>query len=550
MLTNLSIKNYALIRELEIAPSPALNIITGETGAGKSIVLGAVGLLLGNRADTKALLSKDQKCVIEGEFEIEGYQLQHIFEEADLDYEEPSIIRREINPNGKSRAFINDVPTTLDVLKKIGLRLLDIHSQNESIEIAKKEARLNILDDYAQVSGLRETYHRAYLDFKKSEKALDNLKNKQEKLNREEDYNSFLLDELAKAALKAGEQETLESELKILDNSEDIKLKLAQIVGEFQDNDFAVSDRLMEMNNLLRSTARFSSELEGLNERFTSSVTELKDIVNALGDVLESVEHDPQRIDEVNQRLGLIYQLQQKHQVLDVEGLLEIQGTLEEKALASQNLDEEIEKQQRLFEESQKQLLSLADKLSAKRIALLGKFSDDVNQLLGYVGMPDGRLQLSHKPIEPSASGKDEIEMLFSANKGISPQPVAKVASGGEFSRLMLCIKYLLATKTAMPTIIFDEIDTGVSGEIAKKMALMMKKMSQRHQVIAISHLPQIAAKGDTHYFVYKNNNSETTESFIKKLDNNGHVLEIAKMLGGENPTEAALKNARELIEK
>ncbi|MEQ9288945.1 MAG: DNA repair protein RecN [Cyclobacteriaceae bacterium] len=550
MLTNLSIKNYALIRELEIAPSPALNIITGETGAGKSIVLGAVGLLLGNRADTKALLSEDQKCVIEGEFEIEGYQLQHVFEEADLDYEEPSIIRREINPNGKSRAFINDVPTTLDVLKKIGLRLLDIHSQNESIEIAKKEARLNILDDYAQVSGLRETYHRAYLDFKKSEKALDNLKNKQEKLNREEDYNSFLLDELAKAALKAGEQEELESELKILDNSEDIKLKLAQIVGEFQDNDFAVSDRLMEMNNLLRSTASFSSELEGLNERFTSSVTELKDIVNALGDVLESVEHDPQRIDEVNQRLGLIYQLQQKHQVLDVEGLLEIQGTLEEKALASQNLDEEIKKQQRLFEESQKQLLSLADKLSAKRIAMLGKFSDDVNQLLGYVGMPDGRLQLSHKPIEPSTSGKDEIEMLFSANKGISPQPVAKVASGGEFSRLMLCIKYLLATKTAMPTIIFDEIDTGVSGEIAKKMALMMKKMSQRHQVIAISHLPQIAAKGDTHYFVYKNNNSETTESFIKKLDNNGHVLEIAKMLGGENPTEAALKNARELIEK
>lgn len=550
MLTNLSIKNYALIRELEIAPSPALNIITGETGAGKSIVLGAVGLLLGNRADTKALLSKDKKCVIEGEFEIAGYRLQNIFEEADLDYEEPSIIRREINPNGKSRAFINDVPTTLDVLKKIGLRLLDIHSQNESIEIAKKDARLKILDDYAQANQIREAYQQEYLDFKKCEKTLKELKEKQENLNKEEDYNSFLLDELAKAALKAGEQEELENELKILDNSEDIKLKLAQIVGEFQENEFSISDRLMEMNNLLKSTASFSQDLENLNERFTSSVTELKDIVGVLGEVLESVEHDPQRIEEVNQRLGFLYQLQQKHQVLDVAGLIDIQSALEEKAMANQSLEEEIEKQELLFEESQKRMLSSAEKLSAKRIGMLDKFSNDINQLLGYVGMPDGQLQLTHKSIDPSPAGIDEVEMLFSANKGISPQAVAKVASGGEFSRLMLCIKYLLATKTAMPTIIFDEIDTGVSGEIAKKMALMMKKMSQKHQVIAISHLPQIAAKGDSHYFVYKNNNSETTESFIKKLDTNGHVLEIAKMLGGENPTEAALKNARELIEK
>ncbi len=549
MLTKLSIQNYALIRELEIAPSSGLNIITGETGAGKSIVLGAVGLLLGNRADSKALLLKEKKCIIEGEFNIGDYALQEVFEEADLDYEELTIVRREINLNGKSRAFINDVPTTLDVLKKVGLKLLDIHSQNESIEIVKKDARLKIIDDYAQTASLISVYKKAYSEFKVSEKRLNDLLEQQANLSKEEDYNNFLLDELVKADFQAEEQEALESELKVLDNSEDIKLKLSQVVGEYKENEYSISDKLAEMNNLLRSTASFSDKLENLNDRFTSSLTELKDIVDELNDVLESVEHDPQRIEEINLRLGLLYQLQQKHQVLDIEGLLKIQNDLESKVMATQNLEEELVQEQKAFDKKQKNMLEAAEKLSSKRTAVLDKFSDDINQLLSYVGIPDGRLKMAHKKTEPATTGIDEVEMLFSANKGIAPQPVGQVASGGEFSRLMLCIKYLLATKTSMPTIIFDEIDTGVSGEIAKKMAVMMKRMSEKHQVIAISHLPQIAAKGDAHYFVYKNQNTDTTESFMRKLDASDHVLEIAKMIGGDNPSEAAMKNAKELIE-
>ncbi|MEQ6121597.1 DNA repair protein RecN [Reichenbachiella sp. MALMAid0571] len=549
MLTKLSIQNYALIRELEIAPSSGLNIITGETGAGKSIVLGAVGLLLGNRADTKALLLKEKKCIIEGEFNIGNYALEEVFEEADLDYEELTIVRREINLNGKSRAFINDVPTTLDVLKQVGLKLLDIHSQNESIEIVKKDARLKIIDDYAQTSALIAVYKKAHSEFKVSEKRLNDLLTQQANLSKEEDYNNFLLDELVKASFQADEQETLESELKVLDNSEDIKLKLSQVVGEFKENEYSISDKLAEMNQLLRSTASFSDKLENLNERFASSLTELKDIVDELSDVLESVEHNPQRIEEINLRLGLLYQLQQKHQVLDIEGLLKIQNDLESKVMATQNLEEELAQEQQAFEKRQKAMLEAAEKLSGKRTAVLDKFSDDINQLLSYVGIPDGRLEMTHKETDPTNTGTDEVEMLFSANKGIAPQPVGQVASGGEFSRLMLCIKYLLATKTSMPTIIFDEIDTGVSGEIAKKMAVMMKRMSEKHQVIAISHLPQIAAKGDAHYFVYKNQNTDTTESFMRKLDANDHVLEVAKMIGGDNPSEAALKNAKELIE-
>ncbi len=548
MLTNLSIKNYALIRQLEISPSGSLNIITGETGAGKSIVLGAVGLLLGNRADTKALLSTDEKCIIEGEFNIGSYQLKDLFEEEDLDYEDNTIIRREINPNGKSRAFINDLPTTLDVLKKVGLRLLDIHSQNESLAIAKKEARLEIVDDYAQTRELRKKYKAAFTAFKKTDERVRQLENELTQINKEEDYNTFLLEELTKAAFKPGEQEELENELKVLDNAEDLKVKLSQIVGEFQESEFSLSDRLTEVNHTLRHTADLSNNLNQLSERFASALTEMKDIVSELNDTLDTVEYNPQRIEEINQRLGLLYQLQQKHQVLDIDGLLTIQEELEQNALSTQQLEEALAAAKEEWESAHKTLNKLAEQLSTHRQKVTDKFASDINQLLGHVGIPDGQLQLKHSTTLPTETGIDEIEMLFSANKGISPQPVSKVASGGEFSRLMLCIKYLLATKTAMPTIIFDEIDTGVSGEIAKKMALMMKRMAERHQVIAISHLPQIAAKGDAHYFVYKQNNGNTTESHMRKLTPEGHIEEIARMIGGENPSEAAIANAKELI--
>ncbi|MFY0654255.1 MAG: DNA repair protein RecN [Cyclobacteriaceae bacterium] len=548
MLAKLSIKNYALIRDLEISPSSALNIITGETGAGKSIMLGALGLLLGNRADTKALLSKDSKCIIEGEFQVADYQLESIFEEADLDYEDQTIIRREINPKGKSRAFINDMPTTLDTLMRIGLKLLDIHSQNESIQIAKKETRLKLIDDYAQNESTRNKYESAYTKYLEALKNLEKLRASQADIKKEESYNNFLLDELTKADLSHGEQEELESEIKILDNSEDIKVKLSQIIGEFQESDFSVSDKLSEMYSALSSIDSYSSELEKLSERFSSCLEELKDVVGELNRVLDSVEHDPARIEEINQRLSLLYQLQQKHGVDSVDSLLAIQGELEEKVSTVQNLEKALVDAQSAFDKCSKILLQKGAKLSKSRTSVLSKFSDDMNKLLDYVGIPDGKLEMRHTEIPPTSTGIDKLEMLFSANKGVTPQPVGQVASGGEFSRLMLCIKYLLASKTAMPTVIFDEIDTGVSGEIAKKMAIMMKKMAQNHQIIAISHLPQIAAKGDAHYYVYKNNRSETAESLIKKLTPDDHIQEVAKMIGGLNPSEAAIKNAKELI--
>ena len=549
MLSKLSIKNYALIRELELTPSQSLNIVTGETGAGKSIMLGAIGLLLGKRADTKILLSKESKCVIEGEFDISRYNLLHIFEAADLDYEDLTIIRREINPNGKSRAFVNDIPTTLDVLKKLGLKLLDIHSQNESLAISRKETKLSIVDNYAGAQKLNEQFSLSFVEYRSNEKALENLLAQQKDFKKEEDYNHFLLDELVKANFLSGEQEDLESELKVLDHAEEIKTKLSQVANEFQNSDLSISDRLAEHGSLLRSISQHSPNLEKLHERYISSLTELKDVVGEIEVEIESVEHNPARTDEINERLSLLYQLQQKHSVRDIDELLAIQQELENKVMATQNLEESIEKAEGNFKKSKQAMIAKAETLSEKRRSSLDKFSSEINQLLAYVGMPDGRLEIAYKRIEPSATGIDEVEILFSANKGIPPQPVASVASGGEFSRLMLCIKYLLATKTSMPTIIFDEIDTGVSGEIAIKVATLMKKMSTKHQVIAISHLPQIAAKADAHYYVYKDNQSQTTESLIKKLDNAAHVEEIARMIGGEKPTEAALKNARELIE-
>lgn len=548
MLSNLSIRNYALIRELEMSPSSSLNIITGETGAGKSIMLGAIGLLLGKRADTKILLSKETKCVIEGTFEIDKYNLTKDFSEADLDYEESTIIRREINPNGKSRAFINDIPTTLEVLKKIGLKLIDIHSQNESIEIAKKETRLKIIDDYAQNSIHQNAYMEAYKDFQRAEIKLHELSTKQTDLNKEDSYNTFLLNELLDASLKSNEIEGLEEELKILENSESIKSKLTQVITGFQDGDSSIFDRLSEIRHILNSTASFTTQLSRLNERYSSSLVELKDIIEEVQGLSENLEYNPERIEQINDRLSQIYQLQQKHQVNNASELLVIQSKLEEKILTNENLAEKIIEAKRLFEINQKRINEKGGKLSSSREVVLKKFSQDINALLKEVGIPNGTIKMILTNKEPSMNGFDTIEILFSANSGIAPESISKVASGGEFSRLMLCIKSLLAEKSSLPTIIFDEIDTGVSGEVARKMGQMLKRISKNHQLIAISHLPQIAAKGNTHYFVYKSESKGSTESSIRRLNDKESLVEIAKMIGGNNPTNAALENAKELI--
>lgn len=549
MISSLSISNYALIKKLQLEPDAGLNIITGETGAGKSIMLGAVGLLLGHRADTKALLDKDKKCVVEGEFDISKLGLESLFEEEDLDYEASSIIRREINPKGKSRAFINDMPVTLEVMKTIGLRLIDIHSQNESIQLGNKSVKIKLIDDYAQTSKELQQFQSDYRAFSQLTKKLTELIEEEKNTKSDEEYKKYLLEELVAANLKAAEQAELEEELKLLEHAEEIKMKLSQISVDFDESEIAINDRLREAASSLRNISGFSKELESLSARFESATEEIVDIIRDVVNIQDNVEHNPARLEEVSQRLDLIYKLQQKHKVTDVEGLIAIQTKLESETIGAINLEEKIKELKAEKEKLERQMIQSAEALSEKRRGQIDTFSSSLNNLLAEVGMPDGHVEFVYKRVEPWKLGIDEIEILFSANKGIKPEPVGNVASGGEFSRLMFCIKYLLASKTAMPTVVFDEIDTGVSGEIAMKMANMMRRMSSNHQIISISHLPQIAARGQAHYFVYKNNEAEKAESMIRKLEPADRLEEIAKMIGGENPSDTARNSARELIE-
>ncbi|PIB34242.1 DNA repair protein RecN [Reichenbachiella sp. 5M10] len=548
MISTLSISNYALIRELNIAPHQGLNMITGETGAGKSIMLGAVGLLLGNRADVKSLLDQETKCIVEAEFDIRALGLEEWFEEHDLDYEEHTIIRREISPKGKSRAFINDLPVTLDVLKAVGLRLIDIHSQNESIQLSKKEVKLQVIDDYAQCKPLLKRYESWFAQYNQTKTKLEDVLSRSAHAKEDSDYKQFLLDELVKAELQASEQTELEAELSLLENAEEIKLQLSQIANEYDQQEFSINDRLKNTVSTLRKLSSYSSGLEQLSERLDSAATEIIDVITELSTVQEGVEHNPERIVQVQQRLDLIFQLQTKHHVNSVEGLLEIQAKLEEQASQVLNLDEEIAQLKTKVEEQKRAMHLAAEELSEARCEHIDVFCGELTEMLKELGMPDGYVEIAYKRVEPWRMGIDEVEFLFTANKGISPEPLGKVASGGEFSRLMFCVKYVLASKTAMPTVIFDEIDTGVSGEIAIKLAQMMKKMAKSHQLIAISHLPQVAAKGDQHYFVYKDNQSDKTQSAIKVLDEVARLEEIAKMIGGDNPSDTARSSARELI--
>jgi DNA repair protein RecN (Recombination protein N) len=548
MLTNLLIKNYALIQHLEIHPEAELNIITGETGAGKSIMLGAVGLLTGNRADSKVLFDEDEKCVIEGTFDISQYDLKPVFEEEELDYEPVCLIRREISPTGKSRAFINDTPVTLEVLKRIGNFLMDIHSQHDTLLLGSNTYQLQVIDLYAQNKGLLQQYQDSYRNYRKLKKAYDQLVTESSEIKKEADFNNYLLEELQAAKLQEGEQESMESELEVLENAEEIKTKLNQVVTCLGESDHAILQQLHISNHTLSQLSRYSEHYQKLQERTESCLIELKDIYEEVAKAESIVEFDPQKTDAVKERLSMIYQLQKKHNVASIGDLLSIQTNLEAKATKSMNLDEEIAEAKTAAQEAEKTMLSHAKALSESRKAVFDKMTTEVESLLKEVGMPNSSIQIEWKAIDPSTSGIDEINLLFSANKGIKPQQLKNVASGGEFSRLMFCIKYVLADKTALPTIVFDEIDTGISGEIALKMVSMMKTMAKNHQVISISHLPQIAAKGDAHYFVYKDNSSAKTQSKIKKLSQEERITEIAKMIGGEKPSTIAFENAKELL--
>ncbi|WP_143962291.1 DNA repair protein RecN [Litoribacter populi] len=548
MLTNLSISNYALIESLEMTPDPRLNMITGETGAGKSIMLGAVGLLLGNRADVKSLFDEERKCVIEGQFYIEEYGLKDFFESSDLDYERQCIIRREIAPSGKSRAFINDTPVKLEALKTLGKALMDVHSQHDTLLLGANEYQLSLVDAFAQNQEIKTQYNQAFKSFQKAKKSYESISSQAFELKKEAEFNKFLLEELSALQLKENEQQELEEEQEILDNAEDIKSKIHESLQVFNGEELGLQILISQVQQQFNQLSKYGHRFAELKERFQSVAIEAIDIAATLEDEDGKIEVDFEKLEAIRERLSKIYHLQQKHGVESVEALMAIESNLADKVLKVENLDDELEKLKADLQKAKEQLLTQGEKLSKSRETVFQPFAVQVTGLLAGLGMENAKIEVNQKNIEPSNSGMNEVEILFSANKGVKPQPIRQVASGGEFSRLMFAIKYIMADKMALPTLIFDEIDTGISGEVALQMVKIMQDIAQKHQVICISHLPQVAAKGEKHYFVYKDNSTNRTISKIRLLENEERIQEIAKMIAGSNPSATAFENAKELL--
>lgn len=550
MLRFLSITNYALIQNLEMSPSGSLSMITGETGAGKSIMLGAVGLLLGNRADTKALLDPEKKCVVEGTFSIGNYGLEGFFELEELDFEPECIIRREISPSGKSRAFINDTPARLETLKDLGKYLMDVHSQHDTLLLGDGTYQLNLIDAFAGNKSHLTSYLETFEAFSKANRKLGTLQKQALDLKKEADFNKFQLEELSALKLQEDEQALLENEQEILEHAEEIKAKIQEITLHLEDEQFGSLKTLALATQAAQQLSRYTQKFEHYHERFQSALIEMKDLASSLSAEEQDIEVDFEKLDQIRERLSRIYQLQQKHGVKTVSELISIEQELADSVFKAENLDEELLQLRTQVEKTQGLMVKAAALLSERRKSVLNDFSTQLIALLQRLGMENAKVEFEVKSVPPSRNGADEIELLFSANKGIKPQPMKQVASGGEFSRLIFAIKYLMADKMALPTLIFDEIDTGVSGEIAIQMVRMMQDIAVKHQVICISHLPQVAAKGDQHYFVYKDNSSDKTVSRIKLLQDDERITEIAKMIAGSNPSAHAYQSAKELLEK
>jgi len=557
MLQRLTISNYALIDNLEISFDRGLNILTGETGAGKSIILGALSLILGQRAESRYFFNQQKKCVIEGSFKIEGFHLKTFFEDNDLDYETETVLRREISADGKSRAFVNDTPVNLTILKALGEKLIDIHSQHATMEINDPDFQLLVVDSVAKHDDLLNDYRTKFRAYKKSVSRLDQLIKESDKAKADLDYYQFQFDELDKANLSADEQELLEKELFTLNNAEEIKRNLSGAYYLMNEGETAALIQLREAGHQLSSLEKFNPEITELYQRLNSSIIELKDIAAEIETLEQRTHTNEARAEEVNSRLSVIYNLQKKHRVNTNAELLVILDDLSEKLQQALFGDEAIEKLQKQIAADKKELEQLAGQLSANRVKVIPTIEKQVLATLGEMGMGNSNLKIQPPPPPKGGAfeefalgpnGIDSIQFLFSANKGHALAEMSKVASGGELSRLMLSIKSLIAQNTALPTIIFDEIDTGVSGEVANKVGQIMEKLSDNLQVITITHLPQIASKGQSHYFVYKDDEGATTYTRIKQLDEQERILEIAKMLSGDKPGESALQNARELL--
>jgi len=551
MLKKLFIQNYALIDELEVDFGKGLNIITGETGAGKSILLGALSLILGERADKSSLLDTSKKCIIEGAFATDKELVKVFFASNELDIEETTIIRREISSEGKSRSFINDTPVSLNQLKELGELLVDIHSQHETLLLNQARFQLSVVDAFAQHDILLNEYKSCFEDYQSLIKEINQLRDEEKKSKADQDYYQFLYDELDEANLIPGEQERLEEELKTLTHAEEIKSVLTTVMDAMSGREDDLLNKLSALHNSIHSIAQFNTKAEEASNRLKSLSIELKDIQSEVELINDEINYDPVRIEEINERLNIIYRLQQKHRAKNTDELLRLKNEFEDKLRGILSLEDKISVVEQQVQTLHDELKKSALKISSNRNKAIPRLSGEIRKLLAEVSMPDAVLKIQNdvKPLDNfSADGIDEIRFLFSANKGVAYQDINKVASGGELSRLMLCIKASVAKLVALPTIIFDEIDTGVSGETAINVGKVLKNLSRHHQLIAITHLPQIAGRGDAHYFVFKEILNKKTYTKVRKLSNDERTVEIAKMLSGEKPSTVALENARELL--
>ncbi|SFH16404.1 DNA repair protein RecN [Pedobacter insulae] len=549
MLQKLTIRNYALIDSLDIEFDQGLNIITGETGAGKSIILGALSLILGQRAESKYFFNQDKKCVIEGIFALANDQLKSLLEDLDLDFSNESVLRREISMDGKSRAFVNDTPVNLSTLKLIGEQLIAIHSQHATLELNDADFQLLIVDSLADHANALTNYRLGFKQLKSDQARLQKLISAADESRNKQDYEQFLFDELAQANLKTDEQKVLEDELERLTHAETIKRNLINAAGLLAENEISAVTIIKEANLHLQNIEKYDPAIHSLFERLRSAAIEIKDIADETSAIEEKTVWDDGRLNMINQRLDLIYSLQQKHRVSTVADLILIQQKLEDNLNQLLSSDEEIETLKIANQTLVESLQAQAAVISANRKKAIKFAEQQITTTLKLLEMSNASIVLTHQlSAKLTKDGVDEIQLLFTANTGQAPAPLSKVASGGELSRLMLAIKALLAKHTSLPTLIFDEIDTGISGETALKVGNVIASLGKNMQVLSITHLPQIAAKGNAHYFVFKNEKELKTTTGIKKLNHDERILAIAEMLTGKNPGASALQNAKELL--
>ncbi len=551
MLKKLQIQNYILIEELDIEFSEGLTIITGETGAGKSILLGALALILGQRADVGSLLNKKKKCIIEGIFDIHNYRLKDFFKNNELDYEETTCLRREITPEGKSRAFINDTPVNLNVLRELADTLVDIHSQHETLTLSNSRFQLNVVDAFAKHQDLLSSYHNGFQEYVSMKKELEKLQEEERKSKTDLDYFQFQLNELEETNLKQGEQLMLENETQLLTHAEEIKEHLHNSHQALSGGDDNLLQHLSGVTGYFNTLTKYDSKYAELLDRVKSTIIELKDISSEAERMEDLVKADPKRLEMVNERLNIIYKLEQKHHVQTIEELITLQEDLNNKLDGIGSLETAIEKLQQQVQLLFIKLVKEAKEISQNRNKAISKIEKAIHELTNELMMPNAQLKVEMNTdanADLTIDGIDKVVFLFTANKGTTLKELSKVASGGELSRLMLAIKSLLANLAAMPTIIFDEIDTGISGEVASKVGSIMQQISKKHQVMAITHLPQIAGKGREHLLVYKTDIGNTTRTGIRQLNPDERVNEIARMLSGEKLTTAAVEHAKGLL--